>query len=147
MKISTRLVSDFVIWLDQHGIAGQSLVAKHVADYLDDRWLHRRRRRGDAFTLHTFARIVAPDVYKASSGQEAAISPSQRVRREFEQYLLCERGLTAASIRLYGDPVDAFLKANLDPQRFAWTNSLHLMSLVSYRPRRRAYAIQSRLKS
>ncbi len=110
VKISTRLVRDFAIWLDQHGVAGQSLVAKHVADYLDDRWLHRRRRRGDAFTLHAFARLVAPDEYKASSGQEAAISPSQRVRREFEQYLLRERGLAAASIRLYGDPVGRFLE-------------------------------------
>lgn len=111
VKISTRLVRDFAIWLDQRGIASQSLVAKHVKDYLDDRWLHRRRRRGDAFTLHAFARLVAPDVYKASSEQEATISPSQRVRREFEQYLLHERGLAAASIRLYGDSVGRFLES------------------------------------
>lgn len=51
MKISTRLVKDFAAWLDQRGIDSQSLSAKHVADYLGDRWLQRRRRRGDAFTL------------------------------------------------------------------------------------------------
>lgn len=110
VRISTRLVRDFAFWLDQRGIAMQSLAAKHVADYLDHRWLHRRRRRGDAFTLHAFARLVAPNGYKASAEQETAISPSQRVRREFEQYLLRERGLAAASIRLYGDPVGRFLE-------------------------------------
>lgn len=110
VKMATRLVSDFAIWLDKSGIASQSLVAKHVAQYLDARWLHRRRRRGDAFTLHAFARLVAPDGYKASAEQEAAISPSQRVRQEFQQYLLCERGLAAASIRLYGDSIGRFLE-------------------------------------
>lgn len=110
VKISTRLVTDFTAWLDQCGIEGQSLSATLVADYLDDRWLKRRRRRGDAFTLHAFARIVAPDGYKASSAHEAVIAPARRVRQEFEQYLLRERGLAASSIRLYGDPVGRFLE-------------------------------------
>ncbi|HEY0336105.1 MAG TPA: site-specific integrase [Burkholderiales bacterium] len=110
VKISTRLVKDFTAWLDQRGIEGQSLLAKHVADYLDVRWLHRRRRRGDAFTLHAFGRLVAPDGYKASFGQEAAIAPASRVRQDFEQYLLRERGLAAASIRLYGASVGRFLE-------------------------------------
>ena len=110
VKISARLVKDFSVWLDQHGINGQSLSAKHVADYLNARWLHRRRRRGDAFILHTFARLVAPDGYKVSSEQEAAISPALLAKHEFEQYLLRERGLAAASIRLYGDSVGRFLK-------------------------------------
>lgn len=110
VKISTRLVRDFVTWLDQRGIGSEGLAAKHVADYLRDRWLHHRRRRGDAYTLHAFAQLVAADVYKASAEQEAAVPPSQRVRQEFEQYLLRERGLTAASIRLYSDPVGRFLE-------------------------------------
>jgi hypothetical protein len=110
VKISTRLVTDFTAWLDQCEIKGQSLSGTLVADYLDDRWLKRRRRRGDAFTLHAFVRLVAPDGYKASSEHEAAIAPAHRVRQEFEQYLLRERGLAAASIRLYGDPVGRFLE-------------------------------------
>ena len=65
VKASTRLVKDFLIWLDQRGIERQSLSAKHVTDYLNDRWLHRRRRRGDTFTLHTFVRLVVPDGCKA----------------------------------------------------------------------------------
>lgn len=109
MKTLTRLVKNFAAWLDQRGIDGHSLSAKHVADYLDDRWQQRRRRRGDAFTLHAFARFVAPDGYKESSEQVVAISPTRRVRQEFEQYLLHERGLAAASIRLYGDSVERFL--------------------------------------
>jgi integrase/recombinase XerD len=109
MKTSTRLVKDFAVWLDQHGIASQSLSAKHVADYLDHRWRKLRRRRGDAFTLEAFGQFVAPNGYKASSGQEAAISPARRVRQEFEQYLLCERGLAAASILLYGNSIERFL--------------------------------------
>lgn len=109
VKTSTRLVNDFVAWLDQHGIEDRSLWANHVADYLDDRWLQRRRRRGDIFTLHGFARLVAPDGYIASSEQPVAIAPARRVRQEFEQYLLRERGLAAASLRLYGDAVGRFL--------------------------------------
>lgn len=109
MKIATRLVKDFAVWLDQRGAESHSLSAQHVADYLDERWLHRRRRRSDACTLHAFARFVAPDRYKASAEQEEAISPARRVRQEFEQYLLRERGLAAASIRLYGDSVERFL--------------------------------------
>jgi integrase/recombinase XerD len=110
VKLSTRLVTDFAVWLDQRGIESQSLSEKHVADYLNVRWLHRRRRRGDAFTLHTFGRLVAPDEYKASCEQEATIAPALRVRQDFEQYLLRERGLAAASIRLYGDSVGRFLE-------------------------------------
>lgn len=110
MKISIRLINDFVAWLDLHGIEGQILSAKHVTDYLNARWLHRRRRRGDAFTLHAFGRIVATDGYKTSSDQRAAIVPAIQVRQDFERYLLCERGLAAASIRLYGDSVGRFLK-------------------------------------
>lgn len=111
IKISTRLVKDFAAWLNQRGIESQSLSAKHVADYLGDRWLQRRRRRGDAFTLNAFAQLVAPDRYKASSDQKVVITPARRVRQEFELYLLRERGLAAASIRLYGDSVGRFLES------------------------------------
>lgn len=109
MKTSTRLVTDFAVWLDQHGIEGHSLSKKQVADYLDDRWLQRRRRRGDAFTLEAFVLIVAPDGYEVRPEQRVVISPALRVRQEFEQYLLRERGLATASIRLYGDSVGRFL--------------------------------------
>lgn len=110
MKTSIRLVKDFTVWLDQRGTEAHSLSAKHVAEYLDDRWLQRRRRRGDAFTLEAFARLVAPDGYEVHPKQVAVISPALRVRQEFEQYLLRERGLAAASIHLYGDSVGRFLE-------------------------------------
>lgn len=110
MKTSTRLVKDFAVWLDQRGTEGHSFSAKHVADYLDDRWLQRRRRRGDAFTLEAFAQLVAPNGCEVRPEQVVVISPALRVRQEFEQYLLRERGLAAASIRLYGDSVGRFLE-------------------------------------
>lgn len=110
MKTSIRLVKDFSVWLDQLGIDKPSLSAKHVTDYLNDRWLYRRRRRGDAFTLQTFVRLVAPEGCKDGHEAEAAIVPVLRVQRDFEQYLLHERGLAAASIHLYGDSVGRFLK-------------------------------------
>jgi len=110
VKTSTRLVKDFTVWLDQRGIDGQGLSAQHATDYLNDRWLHRRRRRGDAFTLHAFIRLVAPDGGKARSEQEDTIATVLRVQQDFEQYLLRERGLAAASIHLYGDSVGRFLK-------------------------------------
>jgi site-specific recombinase XerD len=109
MKTSTRLVKEFAVWLDLQGIASQSLSAKHVVNYLDHRWLQRRRRRGDAFTLEAFARHVAPDEYECRPEQAIAISPALRVRHEFEWYLLHERGLAAASILLYGDSIGRFL--------------------------------------
>jgi hypothetical protein len=109
VKESTRLVKDFAAWLDRCEIEGHSMLAKHVTEYLEDRWLTHRRRCGDSFTLHAFGQFVAPDGYKASSEQEVAISPARRVRQEFEQYLLCERCLAAASILLYGKSIGRFL--------------------------------------
>ena len=85
------------------------MLAKHVTEYLKDRWLTHRRRCGDSFTLHAFGQFVTPDWYKVSSEQEAVISPARRVRQEFEQYLVCERGLAAASILLYGNAIGRFL--------------------------------------
>jgi len=110
VKASTRLVNDFVSWLDQRGIESQSLSATHVDEYLDGRWLGRRRRRGDAFTLHGFAQVVAPEGYQASFKREAASTPAHRTLQEFKQYLLRERGLAAATIRLYGESVGRFLE-------------------------------------
>jgi len=110
VKTSTRLVKDFSVWLNQRGIDGQSLSAKHVTDYLNDRWLYRRKRRGDAFTLHTFVRLIVPDGERVSSEQEDTTATVLRVQQDFEQYLLHERGLAAASIRLYGDSVGRFLR-------------------------------------
>ncbi len=112
LKESTRLVRGFAAWLDQRGIEGRSLSSKHIVAYLEDRSQTHRRRCGEAFTLHSFVRFVVPDDHATTStGPIAAISPSQRVRREFEQYLLHERGLAAASIRLYGDSVGRFLES------------------------------------
>ena len=109
MKLSSRLVTDYAVWLDQRSIDGDSLSEPHATDYLNERWLHRRRRRGDVFTLHAFDRLVAPDGYKVGALHEALITPARRVRLEFEHYLMHDRGLAAASIRLYGDTVGRFL--------------------------------------
>ena len=112
LKESTRLVKGFAAWLDQRGIEGRSLSSKHIADYLEDRSQTHGRRCGETFTLHSYVRFVVPDDHATTStGPIAATSPSQRVRREFELYLLRERGLAAASIRLYGDSVGRFLES------------------------------------
>ena len=109
VKLSSRLVNDYATWLDQRGTEGHNLSKAHATDYLNERWLHRRRRRGDLFTLHAFGRLVAPDLYQAGALPEVAITPARRIRQEFEHYLLHDRGLAAASIRLYGDSVGRFL--------------------------------------
>lgn len=111
VKKSVRLVTDFATWLDQRGVEDRSVAATHVTSYLNERWLQRRRRRGDAFTLHRFARLCVPDGYDEVSGRSAAIAPARRVRQEFERYLLRDRGLAAASIRLYGEAVGRFLES------------------------------------
>lgn len=58
LKISVRLVQGFATWIDQCGIDGRSVEYRHVDAYLDERWLQRRRRRGDAFTLRAFVQFV-----------------------------------------------------------------------------------------
>ncbi len=110
LKLSIRLVKDFAIWLDQREIDGGKLTVTHVGRYLDERWLHRRRRRGDAFTLHTFVRFVSADGCAPEPNQAVVTTPAGRVRREFEAYLLRERGLAAATIRLYAEAVGRFLE-------------------------------------
>lgn len=110
MKASIRLVKDFVVWLDQHGVDGCCVSVEHVAEYLGERWLRRRRRRGDTFTLCSFVTCCATEGRTAQPEPPAEPTPARRVRQEFERYLQCERGLAAASIRLYGDAVGRFLE-------------------------------------
>src|SRR4051794_19079346 len=61
VRSSTGLVEDFAKWLDQREICGRCVEVKLVDEYLDARWQHRRRRRGDAFTLREFLKLVAVD--------------------------------------------------------------------------------------
>jgi integrase/recombinase XerD len=109
VRTSMRLVADFVFWLDQRQIEASGVEPGHAAEYLDDRWLQRRRRRGDAYTLCGFVRICADAGRDPVPAPSAAISPAHQVRKAFEQYLLRVRGLAAASVRLYGDAVGRFL--------------------------------------
>ena len=51
LRGAKRLAQDFATWLDQREICVRGVEAGLVDEYLEDRWLHRRRRRGDAFTL------------------------------------------------------------------------------------------------
>jgi integrase/recombinase XerD len=110
VKTSMRLVSDFVTWLDRRQIQACGVEPSHAGEYLDDRWLQRRRRRGDAYTLQGFARLCADAGQDHALAPSAAISPARQVLQAFEQHLLGERGLAAASIRLYGDTVGRFLE-------------------------------------
>lgn len=109
LRCATRLTQDFATWLDQRESYIRGVEAGLIDDYLEDRWLHRRRRRGDAFTLREFVRLVSADD-TAVAQQSTATAPRLHVRQKFEHYLLCERGLATASIRLYGDPVGRFLE-------------------------------------
>jgi site-specific recombinase XerD len=109
VRSSTGLVQGFATWLDQREICGRTVEAKLVDEYLDERWLHRRRRRGDAFTLREFVRLVPVDSTVAAKRPIATL-PRLHVLQKFEHYLLRERGLATASIRLYGDAVGRFLE-------------------------------------
>ena len=109
LRIATRLVQDFATWLDQREIDGWSVERRHVGEYLDHRWLHRRRRRGDAFTLHAFIRLASADG-AVQTGRPTSTTPALQACQEFELYLSRERGLATASIRLYGDAVGRFLE-------------------------------------
>src|SRR5438477_8397395 len=73
---STGLVQDFATWLDQREICGRGVEMKLVDMYLDERWLHRRRRRGDAFTLREFVRLVSVD---SAVAVEPPIAPLPRL--------------------------------------------------------------------
>ena len=112
VRNSTGLVQGFASWLDQREICGRTVEGKLVDEYLDERWLHRRRRRGDAFTLREFVRLVPVDSTVAAKRPIATL-PRLHVLQKFEHYLLCERGLALASIRLYGDAVGRFLEGSV----------------------------------
>lgn len=105
---ATRLVQDFAVWLDGRGSRDRGAEIRLVDVYLEARWLHRRRRRGDAFTLREFVRLVCGDGAVISEPSTPP-SPRQLARQKFEHYLQHERGLAPASIRLYGDAVGRFL--------------------------------------
>lgn len=109
LRSATRLAQDFATWLDQREICVRGVEAGIIDEYLGDRWLLRRRRRGDAFTLREFIRLVAVNG-TAATQKSTATAPRLLVRQKFEHYLLCERGLATASIRLYGDAVGRFLE-------------------------------------
>jgi len=108
-RSAARLAQDFATWLDQRQSCVRGVEAGLVDAYLEDRWVHRRRRRGDAFTLREFVSLFSVDG-TAVAQKSIAMAPRLHVRRKFEHYLLCERGLAAASIRLYGDAVGRFLE-------------------------------------
>jgi integrase/recombinase XerD len=110
VKASTRLVHDFVVWLDQRGIEGGNLSTASAAEYLTERWLHRCRRRGDAFTLRSFVRFAAGDGPAAPPDPRSVTTPARWVRQTFEGYLEHERGLAAATVGLYGNAIGRFLE-------------------------------------
>ncbi len=110
VRSATRLVRDFANWLDEQAVGRSDLLPTHAVEYLNYRWLHQRRRRGDAHTLRAFARLVAAAGCAAQPAQSNPITPARVVRSEFEGYLLHQRGLAAATIRLYGDAVGRFLE-------------------------------------
>lgn len=109
LRGAARLAQDFATWLDQRESCIRGVEVGLIDEYLEDRWVHRRRRRGDAFTLREFVRLVSADD-TAVAQQSTATAPRLHVRQKFEHYLLCERGLATASIRLYGDAVGRFLE-------------------------------------
>lgn len=119
IKASMRLVADFVTWLEERQIDASGVAVSHAGKYLDHRWLHRQCRRGDAFTLEGFARLCADVGQDHVPAPPAAILPAQRVRLAFERHLVDERGLAAASVRLYGDAVGRYLSAHPQLMRLA----------------------------
>ena len=109
IRNSKGLVRDFAAWLDQREIGRRGVGFCLIDEYLAQRWQYRRRRRGDAFTLREFVRLVAVDSTTATASP-IATAPRQLVRGKYEHYLLCERGLAPATIRLYGEAVGRFLE-------------------------------------
>lgn len=109
-KASTVLVQDFVNWLDQQGIEEGNLSTASAAEYLNERWRHRCRRRGDAFTLRSFVRFATADGQAEQPDPRSVATPARRVRQAFECYLEHERGLAAATVALYGNAIGRFLE-------------------------------------
>lgn len=110
VRSATRLVKDFASWLDEQAVGRSDLLPTHAVDYLNYRWLHRRRRRGDAHALRAFVRLVTAEGCAVQLAQPDPTTPARGVRNEFEGYLLHQRGLAAATIRLYGEAVGRFLE-------------------------------------
>jgi len=109
VKASSGLVKDFAVWFDQRGFENSIVSCVDVTEYLAERWRRRRRRRGDAFTLRSFVGFAVGDGIATEPTPLAASTPARQLLQQFEQYLQCERGLAAASIRLYSEAVGRFL--------------------------------------
>ena len=109
MKSSLGLVRDFVVWLEHHTQQGVSVGADPAAEYLKERWLQQRRRRGDPHTLREFVSLIRGDGPVSHAQLATSMSPADRVLQAFEHYLRHQRGLAQASVRLYGDAVGRFL--------------------------------------
>ncbi len=131
LKSATRLVRGFATWLDHSGICGRNVEIGLVDEYLADRFVHRWPRRGEAFTLREFVGLVSVDG-NAAAKQPMAVAPALQVRRKFEHYLLHERGLALASIRLYGDVVGRFLEYIFGPGevRLGDLSAAHIVGFV-----------------
>ncbi|WP_158307698.1 site-specific integrase [Alicycliphilus denitrificans] len=110
MKASLGLVKDFAVWLDQRPVRSPGTCADRVAEYLNERWTQRRRRRGDVHTLREFIGLIEGDGLTGHTDVVTLASPVEQALQEFVSYLRDERGLTQASIRLYGDAVGRFLR-------------------------------------
>lgn len=110
MKTCVGLVNDFAAWLDRREIEVSRLSTGLAMEYLAERYLDRRRRRGDTFTLRSFVELCMADRREAQGEPPVATTPVQRARQRFERYLRSERGLAEASVRLYAAAVGRFLE-------------------------------------
>lgn len=131
VKASSGLVKDFAVWLDQRGFEKSVVSCADVTEYLAERWRRQRRRRGDASTLRNFVGFAVGDEVATQPTPAAASTPARQLLEQFEQHLRCERGLAAASIRLYSEAVGRFL-AHTFGDRQARLDELGAAEVVSF---------------
>ena len=108
-----RLAAHLSRWLDAHGIPLKELTHERMAVFLES----RRRSHTHFFTPRALAPILhyleAVDALTVAAPVLAAPTASDRLIAGYRDYLLHERGLSAGSIRAYGDIGLSFLHASV----------------------------------
>jgi integrase/recombinase XerD len=103
------LLGHFDQWMTRRRRALGELNDELVDKFVHDRTRLGKLQRGDSVTAHQFLAHLRADGVIPSPASVIDETPLSRLQRQYEQYLVRERGLAAATVTTYGGFFRAFL--------------------------------------
>jgi site-specific recombinase XerD len=105
-----RLVADFSVWLDQHGVGAPAVSAQLAEQFLHDRRkLGYGRRKFERSALARLLELLGQRAITVQSSAPTVLTPAARLQAEFDRYLQHQRGLMLSTRRGYAWFVNRFL--------------------------------------